>query len=155
MMNSIIRVALIIVLVIVIGAACVRSLPYDVVAVGEPVRQDDFLYTVTNVERHRAGDTVSYNVTVRVDNQAKVVDYRWSDDTAYVSDSTGRRYQALKSGPSVASDRPPVAAGSSASYELTFELPITAAHPMLHYWNGFMMGDIFDGAAYGRIAVPL
>lgn len=150
-----IRAALVIIAVCAIGVLYLRSLPYDIVAVGEPVRQDDFLYTVTNVDRRDAGDKVRYVVTVRVDNQAKVVDYRWTDDTAYVTDSAGRRYQALQSGPPAAPERPSIAAGSSAEYELTFELPKAAAHPMLHYWNGFMMGDLFDGAAYGRVGVPL
>lgn len=149
------RAGLILAVLIVIVAMYVRSLPYDVIAIGDPVRQDDFLYTVTNVDKHRAGDTVSYIVTVRVDNQAKVVDYRWSDDMVYVTDSAGRRYRAIESGGSIEPDRPAIAAGSSAAFEITFDLPSTAEHPMLHYWNGILMGDIFDFAAYGRVAVPL
>jgi hypothetical protein len=34
-------------------------------------------------------------------------------------------------------------------------LPVAAEHPMLRYWNGIMMGDIFDLAGYGRTAVAL
>jgi len=150
-----IRAGLILAVVIVIVAIYVRSLPLNVIAIGEPVRQDDFLYTVTNVDKHRAGDTVSYVVTVRVDNQAKIVDYRWSDDKVYVTDSADVRYRAIESGGLGGSDRAAIAAGSSAAYQLTFDLPSTAEHPMLHYWNGIMMGDIFDFATYGRVAVPL
>lgn len=154
-MRFIIRAGLILAVVLVVVAIYVRSLPHDLNAIGEPVRQDDFLYTVTHVNKHRAADIVSYVVTVRVDNQAKVVDYRWSDDTVYVTDSAGRRYHATEPGGSGEPDRPAIAAGSSAAYKLTFDLPSTAEHPMLHYWNGILMGDIFDVAAYARVAIPL
>ena len=146
---------LILAVVIVIVALYLRSHPYNLIAIGEPVRQDDFLYTVTNVEKHREVDAVSYVVTVRVDNQAKIVDYRWSYDMVYVTDSAGRRYRAIESAGFGGSDRAAVAAGSSAAYQITFDLPSTAEHPMLHYWNGIMMGDVFDIGAYARVAVPL
>jgi hypothetical protein len=152
---AIIRAAVIAIVVVAVGIAYLRSLPPDIVAVGTPVRQDDFLYTVTRVVKHRTHENISYIATIRVDNQAKRVDYRWSDENAYVTDSTGRRYAAVGSGSPDDRDRPPIAAGAFAEFDLAFVLPAAAQHPILHYWNGIMMGDVFDGAAYGRAAVTL
>jgi hypothetical protein len=95
-MRFAIRAAFVGIAVLTLGFLYFRSLPPDVVAVGAPVRQDDFTYTVTRVVRHRTNGLVSYVVTVRVDNEAKLVDYRWSDDIVYVTDSNGRRYLPAK-----------------------------------------------------------
>jgi hypothetical protein len=154
-MRLAIRAAVIAAAVLILGAVYIRSQPPEVVAVGAPVRQDDFVYTVTRVVKHRSNGMISYVVSIRVDNQAKIVGYRWSGDTAYVTDSTGRRYHAEEASRSATRERPPIAAGSSADYDMTFHVPDTAGRPMLRYWNGFMMGDVFDGAAYSRAAVAL
>lgn len=136
------------------GVFYIRSLPDTIVAVGQPVRQDDFLYTVTRVVKHRENESLWYVVTIRVDNQAKVVAYRWRDEIAYVTDAAGHRYRTLPD-PQIASDRPPIPAGASAAYSLTYVLPASEQHPTLHYSNGILMGDVFDGAAYRRAAIPL
>ncbi|HKW45527.1 MAG TPA: DUF4352 domain-containing protein [Candidatus Eremiobacteraceae bacterium] len=141
--------------VVIAGVGYLRSLPVEVVAVGTPVRQDDFRYTVTRVLKHRASETVSYIVTIRVDNDAKQVVYVWRDDAAYVEDSAGRRYPSRNSKSQGQRDREPILAGDSASYDLTFDVPAAAAGPMLRYSNGILMGDVFDLGAYTRAAVPL
>ncbi len=135
----------------------VRSVKPEIVAVGEPVRQDDFLYTVTSVSTKRAHASTVYAVTLRVDSQARRVDYRWSDDNAYVTDDSGRRYVSSTSTADAATDESasPVPPGGTGVFTLDFELPNDARSPMLHYWNGIMMGDVLDGAAYARVAIPL
>ena len=142
--------------VVAVAAAVIyiHALPDTVVAVGEPVRQDDFQYTVTRVVKHRHNDSIWYGVTIRVDNNAKVVDYRWRDEIAYVTDAAGRRYRALSDSQS-ATDHPPIPAGASAAYTMTFVLPASEHNPTLHYSNGILMGDIFDGVAYQRATIPL
>src|SRR5450755_1828963 len=99
-------------------AACVivylRSLPPQLVAIGTPVRQDDFLYTVTRVEKMRARGGIDYAVTIKIDNQAKRVDYQWSDDSAFVTDSKGRRYNAAGAPGASNLYRAPIPAGASA-----------------------------------------
>jgi hypothetical protein len=150
----IIRGLVVVVVILAIGLVYIGSLPARVIAVGTPVRQDDFSYTVTRVTKHRRTENIAYEVTIRVDNQAKVVDYQWRDAIAYVSDTAGRQYRAQPN-PRDGSDRPPIAAGSSAEYTLTFVLPATAQRPTLRYSNGILMGDVFDGAAYLRAAIPL
>jgi hypothetical protein len=137
----------------VIGAAF-RSSPETIVAVGEPVRQDDFLYTVARVGKHSENGNVAYLVTIRVDNQAEVVDYRWRDEIAYVTDAAGSQYHA-EPGPVNDSERLAISAGESAAYTLAFVLPLTAKTPVLRYSNGILMGDVSDGAAYRRATTPL
>ena len=147
------RVALIGLALIAIVITYVRSPPMDIVPIGQPLRQDDFTYTVTRVLKERTADTVSYVVTIRVNNDAKRVDYRWSDDMVFVTDAAGRRYRAAA--PAASADRAAIPPGASAAYDLTFDLPADAMNPMLRYWNGILMGDVFDGLAYARAAVAL
>src|ERR1022692_3223921 len=147
-MRVMLRIAVTVVAVLAIGIAYLRSVPVDVISIGTPVRQDDFTYTVTRVVKEQKSENVSYVVTIRVDNEAKRVDYHWSDDIAFVTDASGRRYQAIAPSPSAAADRTPIPPGESATYDLTFDLPADAKHPMLRYWNGILMGDVFDVAAY-------
>lgn len=153
-MKSLLRFAVIAAAVLAIGIGYVRSLPVDVVPIGKPVRQDDFTYTVTHVGKERKSEGVSYVVTIRVDNEAKRVDYVWNDDTAFVTDSAGRRYRAVASSPA-AVERAPILPGAFALFDLTFDLPADAKNPTLRYWNGILMGDVFDGLAYARTAVAL
>jgi hypothetical protein len=123
-----------------------------IVPVGQAVRQDDFLYTVTRVVAKQTPSPTVYAVTIRVDNQALRVDYHWSDDIAYVEDNAGRKFQARADSAAFDSTVPP---GGSSDFTLDFELPKDARAPMLRYWNGILMGDMFDGAAYAHVAIPL
>src|SRR4029077_1007881 len=141
-MRVMLRIAVISFAVLAIVLAYLRSMPVDAIPVGTPVRQDDFTYTVTRVVKEKSSENVAYVVTIRVDNEAKRVDFRWSDDIAFVTDSTGKKYQAVMPSPSVADDRPAIPPGESATYDLTFDLPADAKSPMLHYWNGILMGDV-------------
>jgi hypothetical protein len=128
-----------------------------IVPVGQAVRQDDFLYTVTHVVEKKTASSTVYVVTIRVDNQALRVDYHWSDDIAYVADGAGRKFQARANSAAAGETKEEwtVPPGGSADYTLDFELPKDARAPVLRYWNGILMGDIFDGAEYAHVAIPL
>ena len=125
------------------------------VPIGQAVRQDDFLYTVTHVVAKRTISSTVYVVTIRVDNQALRVDYHWSDDIAYVVDGTGRKFKARAEAVGAEASDSIVPPGGSADFTLDFELPKAARAPVLRYWNGVLMGDIFDGAEYAHVAVSL
>lgn len=138
------------------------------VAIGQPIRQDDFLYTVVGVTKARTvGDDahkavahgVFYVTTIEVDNQAVRVGYQWDPSIVYVSDDTGKRYAMTLDGQRALDTMHPVDsmvdAGRSARYEVVFDLPADARHPVLGFANGVMMGDVFNGAAYTRARVPL
>src|SRR5579872_94404 len=126
-----------------------------IVPVGQAVRQDDFLYTVTRVAAKKTPSSTVYAITIRVDNQALRVDYHWSNDIAYVQDDAGRKFQALAPSNVVVADESTVPPGGSADFTLDFQLPADARAPVLRYWNGILMGDIFDGAEYAHVAIPL
>lgn len=126
-----------------------------IIPVGQAVRQDDFLYTVTHVAAKRTPSSAVYEVTIQVDNQALRVDYHWSNDTAYVQDDSGRKFHARADSTGAEAGDSTVPPGGSAEFTLDFELPKDARAPVLRYWNGILMGDIFDGAEYAHVAVPL
>ncbi|HEY7994344.1 MAG TPA: DUF4352 domain-containing protein [Candidatus Eremiobacteraceae bacterium] len=143
------------------------SPPYQV-AIGEPIRQDDFLYTVVGVTKARTvGDDahravahgVFYVTTIQVDNQAMRVGYQWDPSIVFVTDDAGNRYSmSLDAQRAIDATRPVgtmIDAGRSARYEVAFDLPSDTRHPVLGFSNGVMMGDVFNGAAYTRARVPL
>jgi len=143
------------------------SPPYQV-AIGEPIRQDDFLYTVVGVTKARTvGDDahkavshcVFYVTTIQVDNQAMRVGYQWDPSMVFVTDDAGKRYtMSLDAQRAIDASHPVdtmIDAGKSARYEVAFDLPSDARHPVLGFSNGIMMGDVFSGAAYTRARVPL
>jgi len=138
------------------------------VAIGQPVRQDDFLYAVVGVSKARAvGDDAHrafsrgtfYVTTIQVDNQAMRVGYRWDPSIVYVADAEGNHYSfSLDAQRALDATRPvdPVIdAGRSARFEVAFDLPSGVRQPVLGFSNGILMGDVFNGAAYTRARIPL
>lgn len=134
-------------------ACAVMQTPYTV-AIGTPIRHDDFLFTVQEVRRSRLpGGAALYRVAVRVQNQAKIVNYQWHDTIAYVRafDERGfghnffpttRRSFVLN-------------AGEERTAHLTFAVPAGYSSANLRFWDGIFMGDALNGGAYGRAIVPL
>jgi hypothetical protein len=117
------------------------------------VRHDDFAFVIEGVKfgsRLAAGRDVF--VRLRVENDAKVVDYRWEPSTAYVVDSSGRRYA-----PDVRTTTPArvIGPGRRALVTLVFRVAPDACGLQLAYWDGIMMGDVFDGLKYARLRLRL
>ncbi len=142
--------------------------PTRVVAMGQPIQQDDFFYTVAAVTKAKsigAGETLArphgvfYIATIEVENKALRVDYRWDPSIVYVIDGGGHKYQMSVEGQRAldAAHRQSliIPAGGSEHYQVAFDLPDRADHPALAFSNGILMGDVFDGAAYMKARVPL
>jgi len=142
--------------------------PPRVVAMGEPIQQDDFFYTVAGVSKAKslgAGETrakargVFYVATIDVENKALRVDYRWDPSIVYIVDSGGHTYQMSVDGQHAldAARRQIliVPAGGSQRFQVAFDLPERVDHPALAFSNGILMGDVFDGGAYMKARVPL
>lgn len=138
------------------------------VAIGDPIRQDDFTYTVTGFSRSSdvglgrdavRADGVFYVVSIKVENDAKVVDFRWDPSIAQLTDENGRRYQFSVVGQrALDSARPAslvVPAGQSQTFLVAFDLPKDVRDPSVAFSNGILMGDVFDFGAYARARVPL
>jgi hypothetical protein len=136
-----------------LAAFAVARTPY-VVAVGSPIRHDDFLFTVTAVHRTRLADgTAQCRVAVLVQNQAKVVDYQWRDSIAYVrafdNGGYGHNFFSTTHGSFV------IRAGEERTANLTFDVPRGYSSANVRFWDGIFMGDALDGGAYGKAIVPL
>ena len=119
------------------------------VAIGVPIRHDDFLFTVQRITTHRSGEMTHYDVAILVQNQALRVDYHWRDDIAYVAASNGERFPPASRGEFV------LAPGQSRTATVRFGLPGTLAGPSLRFWDGIFMGDAFNGGAYAKASIPL
>jgi hypothetical protein len=127
--------------------------PY-VVAVGTPIRHDDFLFTVTEIHASRLeGGGARYRVAVRVQNQAKVVGYQWRDTIALVrafdTAGFGRNFLPLTDGSFI------LQAGEERTVQLTFDVPAGYSSANLRFWDGIFMEDALNGGAYGKAIVPL
>jgi hypothetical protein len=142
--------------------------PARVVAFGQPIRQDDFLYTVVGVAKakslsdgigHVQAQGLFYVATVEVANKALRVDYRWDPAIVYVVDAAGHQYRFSLDGQralDVSSARSPIVApGATTRFQVAFDLPRQIDKPALAFSHGILMGDVFDGAAYTRARVPL
>lgn len=116
-----------------------------IVGLHQPVRHDDFLFTVNGV-RPRQKQLL---VEILVVNQAKRVDYHWRDSIAYVQDARGNRYAAVSGG------RFTLAPGDSRTATAAFDIPNDARGLTLRFWDGIDMGDALDAATYARSRLEL
>ncbi len=123
--------------------------PAFTVAVGTPIRHDDFLFTVTAVRRIPLSDSFTeYHVDVLVRNEAMRVPYKWRDSIAYLRDASGRSHPPLTNGAFTLNP------SESGTAHLLFRLRADSSNP-LRFWDGIFMGDAFNGVAYAHAAVPL
>lgn len=161
-------VAILAAIALFIALAYTFSTPRHFVTLGTPIRQDDFVYVVTGVGRTpeisngaatARATGVFYIVTIRVDNGAKRVSFRWDERIPHIVDAQGRRYDKSTDGQAAlnAATKPSysVAPGQSASFQAVFDVPANIDKPALALDNGILMGDIFNLASYRRIGVML
>ena len=138
-------------------------------AVGEPIRHDDFLYTVLGAQRvdaigHRAGRGQFLVVHFAVANRARRVSHRWTNRIAYLVDAAGHRHENDDSLQQQLDGLHPfgwageyvTAPGAQRSTMLVFELPADVAVPLdLMVRGELLMGDVLDGARFRRARVRL
>jgi|GEM_PF-1282045 len=145
--------ALVVVLVASLAAFMYFHTPY-VVAIGTPIRHDDFLFTVTQIHGNKLADgTARYRASVEITNEAKVVDYQWRDSIAYVRafDAAGFGHNFFP----LSSASFTLPAGQKRTVHLEFHVPRGLSSAHLRFWDGIFMGDAFNGGAYGKAIVPL
>ena len=138
-------------------------------AVGEPIRHDDFLYTVLAARRIDALGTRPAKgqflvVHFEVANSAIRVAHRWTNHIAYLVDAGGRRHdnddglqQQLDALHRFGWAAEYVTApGAKRSTMLVFDLPADVARPLdLMVRGELLIGDVFDGARFRRTRVRL
>jgi hypothetical protein len=132
------------------------------------IQHDDFEYSVQMVAKTRQiGDKKAhgefYLVTFQVENRAKRVGHRWSNDIAYCTDENGTLYEDHEEvqqelnrlQPFGYRDHYLTPAGQVESTILVYDLPAGIKEPCLKVRGEFLMGDLFDGCQYRKIRVKL
>jgi hypothetical protein len=119
------------------------------------VRHDDFAFVLDGViVRHGPEplDTKIVEIPLRIENRAKIVSYHWVPTTAYLVDAGGHRYESdqLKS-----THATTIPAGQSARVKVVYSIPYYSPGLRLAFWDGVMMGDVFDGLRYARLRLKL
>jgi hypothetical protein len=165
---AIVAGALIVALIVAGAFLYTFATPRHFVALGTPIRQDDFVFVVTGVGRAPAisnsaasatAHGIFYIVTIRVDNNARRVDFKWDERIPHIVDAQGHRYDKSRDGQAAldAFDTPKytVGPGESSSFQAVFDLPVDVDKPVVALDNGILMGDLFNLAAYRRVGVIL
>ena len=136
---------------------------------GEPIRHDDFLYTVLAAQRvdaigGRAARGQFVVVNFAVTNRALRVPHRWTNQIAYLVDAGGHRHENDDSLQQQLDGLHPfgwasdyvTAPGAQRSTMLVFEVPGDAPRPLdLMVRGELLMGDVLDGARFRRARVRL
>jgi hypothetical protein len=161
-------VAVLVAIALAVAALYTFSTPRHLVALGTPIQQDDFVYVVNGVGRtpqitNKAATAKSngifYIVTIRVDNEAKRVAFKWDERIPHIVDAQGNRYDKSPEGQAAldAATKPryTIPAGQSASFQAVFDVPADIQKPVLALDNGILMGDLFNLVEYRRIGVIL
>jgi hypothetical protein len=158
----------IVAVVLAIASLYTFSKPQHMVALGTPVHQDDFVFTVTGVGRaseisNKAASAkangIFYIVSIRVDNNAQRVSFIWDEHIPHIVDASGQRWDISREAQAAldASLKPSfaIAAHDSRTFEAIFDVPPNTSKPVLVFDNGILMGDVFNLVAYRRIGVIL
>jgi hypothetical protein len=154
--------------VLAIAALYTFARPNQFVALGTPLRQGDFVYTVTGIGRapmisnkaaSAAAQGVFYIVSIRVDNNARRVGFVWDEHIPHILDEHRHRWEVSNTGQAALDSslkpRFAIAAHESRTFEAIFDVPVDIAKPVVVFDNGILMGDVFSLVAYRRIGVAL
>src|ERR1700730_15236495 len=144
------------------------SQPPRTIGFGEPIQQDDFVYTVVGVAKAKSVGAAEnrvhsrgtfYVATIEFAHKAARVAFEWDPPLVYVVDAGGQSYHLSLDGQRALDATRPrgqmVQAGDTARFQVVFDLPDGIDHPALAFSNGILMGDVFNGAAYMKARVPL
>ncbi|HXN08514.1 MAG TPA: DUF4352 domain-containing protein [Candidatus Acidoferrales bacterium] len=161
-------VAVLLAIALAIAGLYTFSTPQRFVVLGTPIQQDDFVYVVTAVGRTpqisnrlatAKANGIFYIVTIRVDNQARRVAFKWDERIPHIVDAQGTRYDKSRDGQAAldAATKPryTIPAGQSSTFQAVFDVPVDIEKPVLAFDNGILMGDLFNLIAYRRIGVNL
>jgi Domain of unknown function (DUF4352) len=161
-------VAVLVAIALAVAGLYTFSTPQHFVALGTPIQQDDFVYVVTAIGRTpeisntaatAKANGIFYIVTIRVDNQARRVAFKWDERIPHIVDALGTRYDKSREGQAAldAATKPryTIPAGQSATFQAVFDVPTDIEKPVLAFDNGILMGDLFNLIAYRRIGVNL
>jgi hypothetical protein len=164
-MKHIVEIALLLACCVIISSCSAKE---KVIGLRQNIHHDDFEYSVQSVDKadHIGGlqpRGVFYIVVFQVENRARRVDHRWSNDIAYVLDETGTRrdndapaqQELNRMNPFGLKNDYVTPAGVTETTTLVFDLPKDAKEPYLRVRGDVLMGDVFDGNQYRKTKVRL
>ena len=104
-----------------------------------------------------------YIVTFRVENNAKRVDHKWDNNTAFIIDTNGNVYKnsyEMQVNLKVLRDfqlkeKYITPAGKYEETLLVFDIPNEVKEPYLKVNGDFLMGDLFDGFQFKNTKIKL
>lgn len=140
---------------------------------GETIRYDDFFFTLRGVNRspvaasgggEASGSTLEYVVRLTVENRARRVPFRFTDESlALVDANTGKRYwvdpEAQRAYEAATGQKRPaplvLQPGQSATGSYVFRLPAGVSEPRLRIapggWGGMALGNVLFGVKEFRL----
>ena len=139
-----------------------------IIGLKEKIHHDDFDYSVQYAEKTEfIGNVRSkgmfYIVTFRVENNAKRVDHKWDNNTAFIIDTNGNVYKnsyEMQVNLKVLRDfqlkeKYITPAGKYEETLLVFDIPNEVKEPYLKVNGDFLMGDLFDGFQFKNTKIKL
>ena len=129
---------------------------------------DDFEYSVQSVQKvpqvgslHADGNF--YIVVFQVENRAKRIDHRWTNNIAYVVDEAGTHYENDAQAQQELHRITPFGyrgeyvtpAGTTETILFIFDVPVGVTEAYLQVRGSLLMGDLFDGNQYRKTKVKL
>ena len=112
-----------------------------------PIRFDDFDFQVKNVQITPgiSKGLVSYTITLQVDNRAKRVPFTFDERRVVVRDNAERSFRTVPpaAAPSV------LPAGTNASFDLRFDLPVDIGAPRMRVLASGPVGDMLEFLLFG------
>lgn len=137
-------------------------------AMGQAVRMDDFTFTALSAERaSNIGESkpqgVFYIVSLRVENHAKVVPFRFRPENAVLVDAAGQEYRSDAAARSAwfaanhTSDAcaAQVPAGKDCTTTLVYAVPAETRAPLLKVDYGGNVGDFLNTLQFGTQEIQL
>ena len=119
------------------------------------VHHDDFTFVLDGPIVRGGPEPLGTRVVeipLRIENHAKIVSYHWTPTTAYLVDADGHRSESDQLKSTAATTIP---AGQNARVKVFFNVPYYSPDLRLAFWDGVMMGDVFDGLRYTRLRLRL
>ena len=139
-----------------------------VIGLKENIHHDDFEYSVQKVEKTEWIENLKakgmfYLVTFRLENRAKRVEHKWDNNTAYIIDENGNKFENMyemqlnlkRTIDFGLKEHYITAAGQSEETILVFDIPNNVRNPYLKVSGDFFMGDLFDGNQFKNTKIKL
>lgn len=160
------------ILLICLAAVSVSCNRKTEISLNEPIKHDDFEYSVTDYVLTRfirsGNDTLNargmfYLVNFQVKNKALRVSHKWDNRTACLVDEDGNTYENdpqaaqfyCRSIGTTQQESFSTPAGNTESAILAFDVPFSVTRPCIKVRGYILMGDVFNFGRFRRMKIKL